>query len=393
MKKLKIGYVIKYFHPIKGGAENYILNLALKTASDGHEVHVFTGDRKGAEKLTRGEVEYNGIKIHRYPLLFDLSNYLFFSPSLLMAIMKTDLDMIHVSGFGFIWHDFVLILKKLKSKKTKFICTPHGPFMTLSSYNFLLRILKALYTQIQKVFLNWLYDNVLGDNTFQWRWIIKYGIDKRKIRLVPPGIRLKIVEKKIAEKEKVEFRQKYDLKEAFVISYLGRISEYKGIQDVIRILPKLTRIRPDIVFLIMGRDEGYVRTLKAQAERKRVLEYVRFITDISEEEKFTALEVSQIYIFPSEWEAFGIAMLEAMTRGNALISTKTEGGNFLVSEGVNGYLYDFGDTKKLFDSLKNIAQNKGQIRKMQEENRKRAVEFSWERIYKKQYLPILKSLS
>lgn len=393
MKKLKIGYVIKYFYPIKGGAENYILNLALNVKNDGHEVHVFTSDRKGKEVIEKKEEVYKGIKIHRFRPRLDLTLYLSFNPSLARTFLKEDLDIVHVSGFGFIWYDLILIIKKLKSRRTKFINTPHGPFMALSSYNFLFKILKVIYTKIQKIFLNWLYDIVLADNTFQWRWIIKDGIDKQKIRLVPPGIRAERIEQKITEEEVSNFIQKYGLKKAFVISNLGRISEYKGIQDVISILPKLVRIRPDIIFLIMGRDEGYVRTLKSQAERKRVLGYVRFITDISEEEKFVALEVSNIFVFPSEWEAFGIAMLEAMTRGNALVSTRTEGGKFLVTEGVNGYLYNFGDTEKLFDLLKSLIENKEKLSHMKEENRKKAREFCWERIYEKQYLPILKSLS
>ena len=36
-----------------------------------------------------------------------------------------------------------------------------------------------------------------------------------------------------------------------------------------------------------------------------------------------------------------------MARGNALISTKTEGGRYLVEEGVNGYLYDYKNTEQL----------------------------------------------
>jgi len=125
MRKLKIGYVTKYFYPIQGGAETNTLNIALQAVSDGHEVHVFTSSRKDKQKVRPLTDTYKGIHIHRLRTWFDITLYFGFYPGLLWKLLRADLDVIHVSGFGFIWHDVVLILKKLLSRKTKFINTPH----------------------------------------------------------------------------------------------------------------------------------------------------------------------------------------------------------------------------------------------------------------------------
>jgi len=246
-RNLKIGYVIKYFHPIKGGAENNLLNIALRSVEHGYEVHVFTSDRKGKERCERLEDEYEGIKIHRSKTLFDFSHYLGVYPSLLSNILKYDLDIIHTSGFGFIWHDFVLILKKLFSRKTKFICTPHGPFMALGKYNVVQRILKFSYTAVQRLFLNWLYDAVIQVNTFQWQWILKYGINKKKVVFVPNGISSDVVNTVVSEKQLKDFKKEHDLQKKFIISSLGRITEYKGIQHLVQVLPELLEIKSNIV--------------------------------------------------------------------------------------------------------------------------------------------------
>ena len=50
-----------------------------------------------------------------------------------------------------------------------------------------------------------------------------------------------------------------------------------------------------------------------------------------------------MFILASRVKAFGIVMLEAMAKGNAIISTTTEGGKYLIKED-NGILYDFEDT-------------------------------------------------
>lgn len=390
---MKIAYLIKYFHPIRGGAENYMMNLAQRAARSGHEVHVFTGDRKGNEKLSSLECEYKGMKIHRCKFWLNFTNYLFFNPSLFFKMMKQDFDIVHASGFGFIWHDFVLILKKLTSKNTKFINSPHGPFMPLGSYNFFLKIIKGIYTTVQKLFLNWLYDIVTESNTYQWQWIVNYGIDREKIKLVTPGIDREVINASISEEDVLRFKQKYELTDKFVISYLGRISKYKGVQHIIEVLPDIAAKHPDLVLLIMGRDEGYVRSLKAMAEKLKVRKNIRFIIDITEDEKYVGLNVSQIMIFPSEWEAFGIVLLEAMTQGNAIISTKTEGGNYLITDGVNGCKYDFSDIQQLKNSLMNLLEDEEMIQKMKQANKKKVKLFSWDDIYRNSYKKILDSIS
>jgi glycosyltransferase involved in cell wall biosynthesis len=389
---MKIGYVVKYFHPIVGGAENYMLHLALEAAADGHDVHIFTGNRKGKQRIEKLEEEFKGLKIHRSKFWFDFTHYLYFNPTLLSKLIKTDLDIIHVSGFGHIWQDFVLIIKKLFSKETKFINTPHGPFMALGKYSIFAKFLRSIYTAIQKIFLNWLYEAILQDNTFQWQWIVQYGIDKSKIKLVSVGIEEEVINRKISSDEISRFRKKYNLEDKFVISSLGRISEYKGIQHVVEILPELVKMRPDITFLIMGRDEGYARRLKAEGERQKVLDNMRFILDISEEEKYVALELSDIFVFSSEWEAFGIVMLEAMARGNAIISTKTEGGQYLVIQDINGFLYDYGDTSQLLDSFRKLLDDSELVVKMQKSNLKKVRSFLWEETYKNQYQKVLDSI-
>jgi glycosyltransferase involved in cell wall biosynthesis len=392
MKKIKIGYITKYFYPIQGGAETNILHIAQEAAADGHEVHIFTSGRKDKQKARPLEDTYKGIHIHRSRTWFDFTLYLGFYPGLLFKLLKSDLDIVHASGFGFIWNDIVLILKKLVSRKTKFINTPHGPFMALRSYNIFLKAVKSVYTFIQRIFLNWLYDAVIQVNTFQWRWMRSYGIPKSKIHFVPNGITTQFIDQIIPHTKRADFIKRYDLEKKYVISYMGRITHYKGIQDVISILPKLVKMKPNLIFLVMGRDDGYMRTLKVLAEKEDVLKYVHFIPDIPEDEKILALDISDIFVFPSEWEAFGIVLLEAMARKNAVISTKTEGGNYLITEGVNGLLYDYSDQDALFERFERMFDKPAMVEKMQIENIKKVKEFRWDKIYEMYYSKLLYSL-
>ncbi len=374
---MKIGFLIEYFNPVSGGAENNCFYLAKELAKK-HEVHVFTSDRKDGKIFKKEEI-IEGIKVHRYKNWFRYKYYLTYTPGFL-DVLNYDLDILHVHSLGFLWHDKIVFLKKLISK-TKIINTPHGPFMALKNYGFFEDIFRKI-TVFLELFFNSLYDLVIQVNPNQWRWMAEYGITRDKIRYVPNGIS----EKTFDKVDNKKFIDKYKLKNKFVISYLGRIQKYKGLDQVIKILPKLNK---KIVFLAMGKDAGDRRRLVELSKKLKVQDRVIFTGEIFDNEKLYGLDASEIFIMPSEWEAFGIVILEAMARGNAIISTRNEGGIFLVKK-ENGLLYDFGDLKKLEENINILYKNKRLRDKIKKNNLKKAKEFLWidiaknlERIYQK----------
>ena len=364
---MKICFLINYFYPMKGGAEDNCFNLAKELAKN-HEVHVFTSRLKGTKRY---EI-IDDVHVYRYKTLFRYRYYLSFTPGLISILFKK-FDVLHVHSFGFIWHDLILMFKKLLSK-TKIINTPHGPFMVLKYYNSFQKMFKALVSNFERSTVNKFYDAVIQVNPEQYKWLTKYKIEKSKIHFIPNGIS-EITFKKINNKD---FIKKYNLKNKFVISYLGRVQDYKGLDQVIRVLPKLNK---NIVFLVMGRDAGDLNRLKNLARELNVSDKITFTEEVSENDKLAGLSASKIFILPSEWEAFGINILEAMAQGNAIISTNTEGGRFLVKK-ENGFLYSYNDLKDLENKIKVLVVDKKMLNFVKKNNIKKAKQFLWKDIAK-----------
>jgi len=364
---MKIGFLINYFYPYRGGAEDNCFYLARELAKN-HEVHIFTSQLKGTKKY---EIIDN-MHIHRYKTLFRYRYYLSFTPGLI-NLLKYKLDILHVHSFGFLYHDIIFILKKLLSK-TKIINTPHGPFMVLKYYNLFQKIFKLLVGNFERLVANKFYDAVIQVNPYQHEWLTKYWIKKNKIHFVPNGISQDAF-KKVDNKN---FIKKYGLKNKFVISYLGRIQDYKGLDQVIKILPRLNK---NVIFLIMGKDAGDLLRLKNLAKELNVDERLIFTGEVSENDKLAGLSTSKIFILPSEWEAFGINILEAMAQGNAIISTNTEGGRFLVKK-ENGFLFNQNDLKDLENKIKVLIADKKMLDFVRKNNIKKAKQFLWKNIVK-----------
>jgi glycosyltransferase involved in cell wall biosynthesis len=370
---MKIGIITSYFYPAIGGVESVILNQAIELAKT-NEVHVFTSDRKG-ENIYPLEETFKNIHIHRSKTWFRYKYYLAFYPGIIRNILKYDLDVLHVHSIGFFQHDLAVLIEKLVHYKTKLVCTPYGPFMALGNYSFYQKILKFIYLQLEKP-INHLYDSVIQINPFQYEQLKYYGINKEKLVLIPPasdeGI-FKPINKKIRE----NLIKKFNFDKKFIIAYMGRIQKYKGLDQIINCLPHLKKEK-NIVFAAIGEDAGDKERLLALAKSLGVQENVIFTGRVSEEEKRALLGISEVFVFPSEQEAFGIAMLESMALGNAVVSTRTEGGRYLI-KAENGFLYNFGDFESLGNLLKKLIQNNKLRQAMQVSNIKKAKIFSWKK--------------
>lgn len=368
---MKIGFLLSSFYPATGGREVITFNQARELVKMGHEVHIFTTLKDNWKK----EEIVEGMYIHRTKTYFQYKYYLEFNPGWIKNVLKYKLDILHTQSFGFIMADIAVLLKKAFSK-TKILNTPHGPFMALQKYPWWQEILKVFYT-IFEYPVNMLYDAVVQVNPEQWKWMTKVGVSKKRIKFIPNSI-----PKEIYTKVDVEtFRKKHKLQNKLVISYLGRIQKYKGLDQVIKVMPDLVKENPKVCFLAMGKDWGDRGRLKKLARELKVEKNVLF-AEVSDEERLAGLDISEIFVLPSEWEAFGIVIIEAMARHNAIVSTKTEGGNFLIEPGKHGYLYDYKDTNELRKHLLKLVKDDKMRHRMIGVNYAYSKEFSTEKIAK-----------
>ncbi|MBU2637819.1 MAG: glycosyltransferase family 4 protein [Nanoarchaeota archaeon] len=380
---MKIGFLLSSFHPFTGGREILTLNFAKELAKRGHEVHVFTSLAKDLKK----EEVVHGVHIHRSRTWLKYKYYLEFNPGWIWNSLKHRLDIFQVQSFGFVFADIAAVLKRMFSKAVV-LNSPMGPFMALEKYNWWQTILKKVYTVLEWP-VNRLYTKVIAINPGQWRWMVNCGVRKADIIFIPPSVESYL----FAQYNKKPFVDKYNLKGKFVISYIGRIQKYKGLDQVITVLPEILKKHKNIVFLAMGKDADDVERLNRMAKDLDVENNVIFTGPVSEEEKIQGLDVSNIFVFPSEWEAFGIVLVEAFARGNAVISTKTEGGKYLVKEGVNGFLYDYKDTKALEKHILKLIEDDKLRKTIISNNIKKAHGFSTEKVtdeLERLYLALLK---
>jgi len=109
----------------------------------------------------------------------------------------------------------------------------------------------------------------------------------------------------------------------------------------------------------------------------KVEKNIRFLGEVDEDDKLRGLDSADIFVLPSEWEAFGIVTLEAMARKTAVVSTDTEGSKYLIKS-ENGILYKWKDLINLRKGLLALIKNDKLRKKMAKNNYEKSLKFKEE---------------
>ncbi|MFP4057182.1 MAG: glycosyltransferase [Candidatus Brocadiia bacterium] len=122
--------------------------------------------------------------------------------------------------------------------------------------------------------------------------------------------------------------------------HLGRFVEAKGHAVLIDALARL-RERREAELTLIG--EGPLRAdVAARAEAAEVAGAVRFAGFLSP--PYRELAGHDVFVFPSLWEGFPVALAEAMGLGLAVVASDcNHGPRELIDDGVHGFLVSVGD--------------------------------------------------
>ena len=140
----------------------------------------------------------------------------------------------------------------------------------------------------------------------------------------------------------------------------------------------------------MGVKGRYLDELIKLVKQEGLEKQVRILIDPSDNVVKDILSLSKIYVFPSQWEAFGISVLEAMAQGNAIIITKTEGGRLLVKENENGFFVNYGEVDSIAERIEFLYKNKNDLERMNKNNIEKAKGFLWDKVIQKYSDEIIK---
>ena len=168
-------------------------------------------------------------------------------------------------------------------------------------------------------------------------------------------------------------RAKLDLSDgALVIVSVCRLVRRKRLDVLLRALAGL---EAPAELVIVG-DGPAAPELRELADQLRLGDRVRFTGAVDEARRNAFLEVADVFCLPSAHEAFGLAIVEAMSLGTPVVTTKGGGQADIVRDGVEGFLVDVGDVEGLLQRLARLAAEPETLARMRAAATERARAFT-----------------
>jgi glycosyltransferase involved in cell wall biosynthesis len=131
--------------------------------------------------------------------------------------------------------------------------------------------------------------------------------------------------------------------ETNIVTYVGRLELRKGVVDLAEAIPKVLRRFPSTIFRFVGRPLSSPRPRMQMDEylRDRLARFlgsVRIEGPVDPEEIAGVLANTDVCVFPSRFESFGMAAVEGMAAGRGVVCTAGTGLEEVVAGGRCGLL-------------------------------------------------------
>lgn len=139
--------------------------------------------------------------------------------------------------------------------------------------------------------------------------------------------------------------------------YVGDLSIRKNVLKVLKIINNLVRLRSDIILDIVGDGEEQSE-LERYVHDNNLTGFVTFHGFKQKHEIRKFLAQSSCYLFQTDFDIWGLVLVEAMAAGLPCIASIHAGATYdLVKEGVTGFAIDFSEVEKVAGKINWILEN------------------------------------
>ena len=186
--------------------------------------------------------------------------------------------------------------------------------------------------------------------------MLEAGIPGERIVLLPHGVDTERF-RPAATPEKGALRRELGLPEGVLAVYSGRLLRGKGLETLVDAFAVVADRVAGLGLLLLGSGEG--QALSIEDELRRRVEQRGLGTRVAFEGRVERVEdylrAADLFVFPSVFEALGIALVEAAACGLPAVASRTGGIVDVVEDGGSGRLVAPGDVAALSEALLRLA--------------------------------------
>jgi glycosyltransferase involved in cell wall biosynthesis len=368
-KRLRIAYAMINCNRRDGSAR--ALNELAERMAKLHDVHLFA---RRVEELDLSGIRWRQMAGIGWPAVLDFTTYHLLAD---FRIRPKDFDIIHSIGCNAIAAN-VITIQNIQPAKRHFLDVETG------NISWARKLTRRMFLDIT----TWAEYRVYPAHPKRQpplflpvsRGVEKelrkfYPIEASPVKIIPNGADTSKF-KPLDDADRVRWRRENGIANAeILLVFVGGEWSRKGLDLAIRALGKLNR--PTVKLVVLGKDADQSR-FKTLAQEYQVASQVLFLgfrSDVA-----TALAAGDIFLFPSWYEAFSLATIEAAACGLPIVATEINGAEDFIIPGETG-LFIRHDPEQIAATIDPLIRSEAERRRMGR-NARQLVEqsYTWDHI-------------
>jgi glycosyltransferase involved in cell wall biosynthesis len=283
-----------------------------------------------ARKARNIKFSYEGVSVTTYKEIYLSDGYIkenLPNPKIISYLIKNKYDLIFLTNYRYATEMLAYIL-------VKFLKTPYC--IEIDGGRIKREIKLAYYLK------KWLLNGAVAyfspakaaDELF-----IHYGVDRSKLIRYPVT---SINEDFIISSEELLKKIERRKSEPLTFLYVGRIIPEKGVDLLVHAYNEYCRVSDDTSKLIIVGNSPNKPFLQYIIDHKNNTTEIKDF--LSSKDLIKIYDESDVFIFPSYYDPWGLVINEAMARGLVILTSNTVvSANELIVDGINGYRFEIND--------------------------------------------------
>jgi alpha-1,3-mannosyltransferase len=327
---MRVLHVVRQFHPSVGGLESVVLSLSKQQRRCGIDAEVLTLNRlfRRPDTLLPAEDYVEGIPVRR--IEYSGSNRYPIAPRVLGYLKGYDL--IHVHGVDF-FADYLAATSGLH--KRPMVISTHGGFFHT---DFALGLKRVYFQTVTRMSLR-KYQRVFACSANDARTF--QPVAGSRVKLIDNGVNTE----KFLDASPTTFSPS--------LVYFGRFASHKGLHRLLDVFRAILQIFPDARLTFIGSDwDGTLASVQKRANDPAFDGKITIATDLDDASTRARLQKCSFFISASEYEGFGLTVVEALSAGLVPIVSAIPTFKQIIDQAGVGLVADFGNIE---DAARKIA--------------------------------------